>query len=56
MYDFFVLIANFWQSIINLFDEYKFGIGPYSVSYFSIVFAFLAISLVISVFWKGAKS
>ena len=56
MFDFIVLIRNFWKSIIALFDSYPIQIGGYSVSYFTLIFAFLVIGFAISYFWKGAKT
>ena len=56
MGDFISMIANFWKSIITLFDYHPLQIGDYQVSLFSILFAFLVISFVVSLFWKGAKA
>lgn len=56
MGDFFSIIANFWRSIIALFDSRPLQIGDYQVSLFSIIFAFLVIFFVVSLFWKGAKA
>lgn len=56
MGQFFLMIADFWKTIIKLFDDRPLLIGDYQVSYFAIIFAFLVISFVVSMFWKGAKS
>lgn len=56
MYEFIVLIRDFWQSIIKLFDKYPLTIAGYKVSYFALIFAFLVIGFAISYFWKGAKT
>lgn len=56
MGQFFSMVADFWKSIIMLFDDRPLIIGDYQVSYFSIIFAFLVIGFVVSLFWKGAKS
>lgn len=56
MFQFFVMIKNLWMSIITLFDDRPLSIAGYSVSFFSLVFAFLVIGFAISYFWKGAKS
>lgn len=56
MGQFFGMVADFWKSIIKLFDDRPLLIGDYQVSYFSIIFAFLVISFVVAIFWKGAKS
>lgn len=56
MGQFFTMVANLWKSIIKLFDDRPLIIGDYQVSFFSIIFAFLVIGFVVSLFWKGAKS
>lgn len=56
MGNFFTMIADFWLSIIAVFDNHPFTIGEYEVSYFAIIFAFLVIGFVVSLFWKGARS
>lgn len=56
MAQFFQMIANFWISLFDLMEHYKFSIGNFQVSYFSLVFAGLSICIVISVFWRGAKA
>ena len=56
MFQFFVLFKNFWQDIIDLFAAHPLEIAGYSVSYFSLVFAFIVIGFAVSYFWKGAKS
>lgn len=56
MMDFFTFIGNFWRSLIALFDAHPLQIGNYSVSFFALIFAFLIISLVAAVFWKGARA
>lgn len=56
MFDFVVFIKNFWGSIIGLFEQYKFNIAGYQVSYFTLIFGFLVLAFVISYFWKGARA
>ena len=56
MFDFVVMIKNFWSSIIELFDKHPLIIAGYEVSFFSLIFAFLVIGFSISYFWKGAKT
>lgn len=56
MLDFFTLIRDFWVSIIAVFDSRPLQIGNYSVSLFAIIFSFIVIGLVVSVFWRGARS
>lgn len=56
MFDFFVMLKNFWEAIISTFAARPLSIAGYRVSYFSLVFAFLVIGFAVSYFWKGAKS
>lgn len=56
MFQFFVMIRNCWQDIIDLFAARPLSIAGYNVSFFSLVFAFLVIGFAVSYFWKGAKS
>ena len=56
MFQFFVLMKNYWQDIIDLFAARPLEIAGYKVSYFSLVFAFLVIGFAVSYFWKGAKT
>lgn len=52
----FQLIGNLWSAVIGVFDSHQITIGEYTVSYFAIIFAFLAISMIVTVFWKGSKA
>lgn len=56
MGEFFGMVADLWLSIIKIFDNRPLLIGDYEVSYFAIIFAFLVISFVVALFWKGAKT
>lgn len=56
MMEFFNLLGKFWKDIIAAFDNHPLQIGNYSVSLFAVIFAFLVISIVASVFWKGARA
>ena len=56
MFDFFILLRDFWGSIIFEFNKRPINIGGYKVSYISLIFAFLVIGFAISYFWKGAKT
>lgn len=55
MLRFFQMLGDLWLDLISVFDSHPLTIGDYSVSYTSILFAFLAISIVVTVFWKGSK-
>lgn len=56
MFQFFVMIKNLWQSIMDEFAKRPLIIAGYKVSYFSLIFAFLVIGFAVSYFWKGAKA
>lgn len=56
MAQFFEMIADFWGDIITLFDQRPLQIGDYSVSLTALIFAFLVIGFVVSLFWKGART
>lgn len=56
MEKFFEMIVDFMISVWNLLDAVVFTIGGMSVSFSALVFAFLLISIVINVFWKGARA
>lgn len=56
MGQFFQMIADFWGGIIAQFDQRPLQIGNYSVSVTALIFAFIVIGFVVSLFWKGARS
>lgn len=56
MSDFFILIRDFYVDIFDLFDKYSFTIGNYEVNYLSMIFVFIVIGFVVSIFWRGAKA
>ncbi len=41
--------------ISNLLDSYTFSIAGMSISYFELLLGFFALSVVITVFWKGGR-
>lgn len=53
---FFEAFLGFMRDIILTFDQLKFELFGYKVSYFSILFVFLIIGFVINVFWRGART
>lgn len=55
MLEFFTLLRNYMLAIIAEIDKHPLQIGNFRVSLFALIFAFLVISIVVSVFWKGAK-
>lgn len=55
MTEFFTLFINFFQSMISTVNSHSFDIFGVSVGIFDLIFGFIALSMVISIFWKGAK-
>ena len=56
MSNFFVLLVNFWKSLFGLLDKVVFEINGVDISLGTLVVSFLLVGLVISVFWKGART
>lgn len=56
MEKFFQMIVDFMISVWNLLGTVAFTINGMSVSFSALIFAFLLISIVINVFWKGARA
>lgn len=53
IFDFFLSLLNMGITILSM---PSFEIAGLEVTYFDLMIGFLAISLVISVFWKGARA
>lgn len=49
-------IINFMSSILDKLDQYQFQAFGFPVSILDILVGFLAMSIVIGVFWKGARA
>lgn len=56
MYDFFVWLSNAFGSIISLLNRYSFNFGGIQATIFDILVGMIVLSLVVAVFWKGARS
>lgn len=56
MLGFFDLVAKLWTDIWTLFDNVIFYINGLPVSLGGILVCLLIFGLVLSVFWKGAKT
>lgn len=56
MYAFFEWLANAFGSIVSLLNRYIFDFGGIQATLFDILVGMIVISLVIAVFWKGARS
>lgn len=55
MTNFFRLIVAFWDAIFNLLSEVQFSLYSYQVNLLDIMFVFLVLSMIISLFWKGGR-
>lgn len=56
MIEFFNLVARLWGDIWTLFEKTIFYIYDLPVSLGGVVVSLLIFGLVLSVFWKGAKT
>ena len=55
IFETFGMIKYLYQVIFNHLNSVVFNINGVSVSYLSIILSFIFLSMVISIFWKGAK-
>lgn len=55
IFETFGLIKYLYQAILNLLNSIAFNINGISVSYLGLMLSFIFLSMVISIFWKGAK-
>ena len=55
MTGFLQLLSNFFNGIFAVLNVHLFDIGGVNVTLSEILLGFLALSLCISVFWKGAR-
>ena len=55
MYAFIQMVGNFFANIFNLLNTVSFYFGGVTVSYSELLLGFIGISIVITVFWKGAR-
>ena len=56
MLEFVILIRDFWVDLIDLLNSIQLTVGAIKVPLGGLIFAFLVVGIVISVFWKGAKT
>lgn len=56
MYAFFQWLANSFGSIVSLLNRYSFDFGGFQATLFDILVGMIVLSLVVAVFWKGARS
>ena len=55
MWEFILFIRDGIASITGMLDSYKFNFGGISVSLFELFIGFIAMGLIIAVFWKGSR-
>lgn len=53
---FFVMIRDLWIDIFSTLEAVQFEINGMIVSLPALLFAFMVTGIVISVFWKGART
>lgn len=56
MLEFFNMIRDFWSDILGRLNGVQISIGSIRVPFGGLIFAFLVVGIVVSVFWKGAKT
>lgn len=54
--EFFRLIFDMFTKLFNVLNSIVFVINGLRVSFGAMIFAFLVLGLVITVFWKGART
>ena len=55
MVDFLIFVKNCFVGISDMLDNVLFSAGGIQVSYLAIVVGAIGLSMVISIFWKGAQ-
>lgn len=55
MWSFIVFFRNRIADIADMLDSFHFSIAGMSVSIFDIFFGLIVTSMIISLFWKGAR-
>lgn len=56
MWEFIVFFRNCIVSITDMLDGVVFKFGAMNVSLFDLFFGFIALGIIISVFWKGSRA
>lgn len=56
MLDFIKLIRDFWVDLIGLLNSIQIPLGNINVPFGGLIFAFLIVGIVVTVFWKGSKT
>lgn len=55
MWEFVLWLKNAFNALVNTFNAYHFSFGGIDVTLYEIMLGLLCMSIVISVFWKGAR-
>lgn len=55
MWDFVLWLKNAFNLLVITFNAYHFSFGGIDVTLYEIMLGLLCMSIVISVFWKGAR-
>ena len=55
MDNFFVLVSDFMADILSLLNSIKFRLFGFTVSYLYLVLGFILVTMLVGIFWKGAK-
>ena len=56
IFNFFVMVKDFYVGIFAALDIAVLNVSGIQVTYGSILFVVLVVGMVISVFWRGAKT
>ena len=56
MWEFIIFFRDMIYHIVATVDSFKFNIAGVQVGYFSIVFGFIILAFIVSIFWKGSRS
>lgn len=56
MWDFIIFIRDGIADITGMLDTFKFNLGGIVVTLFDLLLGFIAMGLVIAVFWKGSRT
>lgn len=55
MWNFILFIRDGFAQITGMLDSFSFNLGGINVSIFDLFIGFVAMGLVIAVFWKGSR-
>ena len=55
MWESILFISDYLQGGIDVLDRYSFDFGGFVITLPQIIFGLFAVSIVVTVFWKGAR-